>query len=99
MSNADKRDQKRSDAEDRQKLAAKKKPIEAKIKKLEEQIAKRNAQKAAVDARLADPLMYDQANKKELKTLLTDQAFYAKEVTQMESEWLELQEALEQVAV
>ena len=99
MSNADKRDQKRSDAEDRQKLAAKKKPIEAKIKKLEEQIAKRNAQKAAVDARLANPLMYDQANKKELKTLLTDQAFYAKEVTQMESEWLELQEALEQVAV
>ncbi len=95
----DKREQKRLDAEERQKLATRRKPIEAKIKKLEEQIAKRNAQKATVDARLADPEMYDQAKKKELKTLLTDQAFYAKELEQLEGEWLEQQEALEQVAL
>ena len=99
ISGAERKDQKRADAEDRQKLAAKKKPIEAKIKKLEEQIAKRNAQKNAVEARLGDPLIYDQANKKELKTLLTDQTFYGKEIAQLEAEWLELQEALEQVAV
>ncbi|MGZ5819291.1 MAG: ABC transporter, partial [Burkholderiaceae bacterium] len=94
---ANNRDQKRIEAEDRQKLAARKKPIEAKIKKLEEQIAKRNAQKATVDASLADPEIYDQSKKKELKTLLTDQKFYAKELEQLEAEWLELQEALEQV--
>ncbi len=93
----DKRDQKRADAEERQKLATRKKPIEAKIKKLEEQIAKRNAQKATVDAQLADPEIYDQARKKELKALLADQAFYAKELEQLEAEWLEQQEALEQV--
>ena len=52
-------------------MAVRKKPIESKIKKLEEQIAKRNAQKTAIDQRLAEPEMYDQANKKELKTLLT----------------------------
>ncbi|MES2832207.1 MAG: ATP-binding cassette domain-containing protein [Pseudomonadota bacterium] len=95
----ERRDQKRADAEERQKLAAKRKPIELKIKKLEEQIAKRTAQKVAVDARLAEPLIYDQANKKELKLLLTDQAFYGKEVVQLEAQWLELQEALEQVGV
>jgi ATP-binding cassette subfamily F protein 3 len=95
----DKREQKRVEAEERQKLAARRKPIESKIKKLEEQIAKRNAQKLAVDARLAEPEMYDQANKKELKTLLTDQAFYAKELEQLEAQWLEQQEALEQVAL
>jgi ATP-binding cassette subfamily F protein 3 len=94
-SNIDKREQKRIEAEDRQKLAARKKPIESKIKKLEEQIAKRNAQKAAVDARLADPEIYDSANKKELKALLTDQAYYAKELEQLEADWLEQQEALE----
>jgi ATP-binding cassette, subfamily F, member 3 len=94
---ADKKDQKRTEAEDRQKLTAKKKPIESKIKKLEEQIAKRNAQKAAVDASLADPEIYDQSKKKDLKALLADQKFYAKEVEQLEAEWLELQEALEQV--
>ncbi|HXA47356.1 MAG TPA: ABC transporter, partial [Burkholderiaceae bacterium] len=95
----DKRDQKRLDAEERQKLAARKKPIEAKLKKLEEQIAKRNAQKAVVDAKLADPEIYDQSKKKELKVLLTDQAFYAKELEQLEAEWLEQQEALEQVTL
>jgi len=98
-STVDKRDQKRLDAEERQKLAARKKPIESKIKKLEEQIAKRNAQKAVVDAKLAEPEIYDQVNKKELKSLLTDQTFYAKELEQLEAEWLEQQEALEQVAL
>ena len=39
------------------------------------------------------------AKKKELKSLLTDQAFYAKELEQLEAEWLEQQEALEQVTV
>ena len=97
ISMADKKDQKRADADERQKLAARKKPIEAKLKKLEEQIAKRTAQKAVVDERLANPEIYDTANKKELKTLLTDQSFYAKEITQLEAEWLEQQEALEQV--
>jgi ATP-binding cassette subfamily F protein 3 len=91
----DKREQKKQEAEDRQKLAAHRKPIELKIKKLEEQIAKRNAQKATVETALADPLIYDAAKKKELKQLLADQSFYTKEVTQLEAEWLEQQEALE----
>ena len=96
-SNVDKREQKRAEAEDRQRLAALKKPIESKLKKLEEQIAKRTAQKLAVDEKLADPEIYDVSKKKELKALLTDQAFYAKELEQLEAEWLEQQEALEQV--
>jgi ATP-binding cassette subfamily F protein 3 len=95
---ADRRTQKRTDAEERQKLAALKKPIENKIRKLDEQIAKRTAQKAAVDEKLAAPEIYDKENKQELKKLLADQAFYAKELEQLESEWLEQQEALEQLA-
>ncbi|OGB23507.1 MAG: ABC transporter [Burkholderiales bacterium RIFCSPLOWO2_02_FULL_57_36] len=97
--NSDKRAQKRNDAEERQKLAAIKKPIESKLKKLDEQIAKRAAQKAVVDAKLAVPEIYDKDNKHELKKLLADQAFYAKELEQLEAEWLEQQEALEQLAV
>jgi ATP-binding cassette subfamily F protein 3 len=97
-STADKREQKRLEAEDRQRLATRKKPIESRIKKLEEQIAKRNAQKAVVDGKLSDPEIYDAANKKELKVLLTDQSFYAKELEQLEAEWLEQQQTLEQVA-
>jgi len=97
VDNADRREQKRQEAEARQKLAAQKKPIESRIKRLDEQIAKRTAQKHTVDTRLADPEIYDKDKKKELATLLTDQAFYAKELTQLEAEWLEQQEALEQL--
>jgi ATP-binding cassette subfamily F protein 3 len=96
--NIDRREQKRAEAEERQRLAALKKPIETRIKRLEEQIAKRNAQKATVDARLAEPEIYDVVKKKELTALLTDQAYYAKELEQLEAEWLEQQEALEQIA-
>jgi ATP-binding cassette subfamily F protein 3 len=95
--NGDRRDQKRQGAEERQRLASLKKPIETRIKRLEEKIAKCNEKKAAIDARLADPAIYDAANKEELKTLITDQAYCAKELDQMEGEWLEQQDALEQV--
>ena len=93
----DRREQKRLEAEERQRLSALKKPIESRIKRLEEQMAKLNGKKAAVDARMADPAIYDAANKEELKTLLADQAYCAKELGQLESEWLEQQEALEQL--
>jgi ATP-binding cassette subfamily F protein 3 len=95
--NEHKRDQKRLDAQERQKLAAKKKPIEAKIKQLEDQIGKRNSQKTAVETKLADPAIYETNRKAELKSLMADQSFYGKELSQLEAQWLELQEALEQV--
>jgi ATP-binding cassette subfamily F protein 3 len=92
------KEQKRVEAEQRQKVAALKKPIENKIKRLEEQIAKRNAQKAEVDAKLLEPGAYDAANKAKLKLLLADQAFFGKDLAQLEAEWLELQEQLEGLA-
>ena len=93
----DRKEQKRLEAEQRQKMSALKKPIEARIKRLDEQIAKLNVRKAEIDARLASPDIYDAANKEELKTLITDQAYCSKELDQMENEWLEQQEALEQL--
>jgi ATP-binding cassette subfamily F protein 3 len=93
----DKKEQKRQDAEQRQRVAALKKPIENKLKRLDEQIAKRNEQKADVDAKLGEPGVYEAANKAKLKTLLADQSFYTKDLAQLEGEWLELQEQLEAV--
>ncbi|MGB6055531.1 MAG: ATP-binding cassette domain-containing protein, partial [Burkholderiaceae bacterium] len=93
---ADRREQKRAEAEQRQRLATLKKPIEARIKRLEEQMAKCEAKKADIDARLSAPDIYDGGRKEELKTLLADQAYLAKELGQLEAEWLEQQEALEQ---
>ncbi|ALU89231.1 ATP-binding cassette domain-containing protein [Herbaspirillum rubrisubalbicans] len=93
----DRKEQKRLEAEQRQKMSALKKPIEARIKRLDEQIAKLNVRKGEIDARLASPDIYDAANKDELKTLITDQAYCSKELEQLENEWLEQQEALEQL--
>ena len=92
------KDQKRAAAEERQRLATLRKPLEQKIKRLDEQIAKRSGQKAEVDAALGESSIYDAANKTKLKQLLTDQAFYTKDLAQLEGEWLELNEQLEALA-
>ena len=92
------KDQKRAAAEERQRLATLRKPLEQKIKRLDEQIAKRSGQKAEVDAALGESSIYDAANKAKLKQLLTDQAFYTKDLAQLEGEWLELSEQLEALA-
>jgi len=94
----DRREQRRLEAEERQRLGALRKPIESRIKKLEELMAKLQEKKVSVDARLAEPVIYDAANKEELKELLLVQADCAKQLEQAETEWLEQQEALERVA-
>jgi ATP-binding cassette subfamily F protein 3 len=66
---------------------ANRKPNEARVKRLEELMTRLNARKAEIDARLGDPAVYqDQAA---LKALLLDQAYVAKELEQVETEWLE----------
>jgi ATP-binding cassette subfamily F protein 3 len=94
----ERKDQKRQDAEERQRVAALKKPLENRLKRVDEQLAKLNAKKAEVDARLLDPSVYDAANKDLLKTLVADQAFCVRDLAQLEGEWLELQEQLEGLA-
>ena len=91
----DRREQKRQEAEQRQRLSAQRKPIEARIKRLEEQIAKQNTKKANVDTQLADPAIYEPENKERLKTLLSDQAYCTRELAQLEDEWLIQQSELE----
>ncbi len=91
----DRKEQKRLEAEERQRLAALKKPIENRIKRLEEQMAKLNAKKAEVDARLLEPGIYEADKKEELKNLVADQAFLTRDLGNLENEWLELQEQLE----
>src|SRR5690606_11354510 len=91
------REQKRVKAEERQRLSALRKPIEKCIAQLEQQMAVLNEKKSQVDARLAEPDIYDTANKKELLSLLAEQADCAKQLEQCESAWLEQQEALERI--
>jgi ATP-binding cassette subfamily F protein 3 len=95
VSAVDRKEQKRLEAEERQRVAGLKKPLENRIKRLEEQMAKLNAKKSEVDARLLDPGIYDADKKDALKTLVADQAFITRDLGKLEEEWLALQEQLE----
>jgi ATP-binding cassette, subfamily F, member 3 len=64
------------------------KPLDARIKRLEELMARLNARKGEIETRLGDPAVYQDAGA--LKGLLLDQAYVAKELEQVETEWLEL---------
>ena len=66
----------------------KSKPNEQRIKRLEELMARLNAQKASIEQKLADPALYQ--DQSALSALLSDQAYVAKELEQVEAEWLEL---------
>ena len=94
---ADRREQKRKEAAERQRLSAARKPLESRLKRIEEQMARLNAKKAALEAELTDPAMHEEANRERLKTLILDQAYVERELTELEAEWLALQEQLEQL--
>jgi ATP-binding cassette subfamily F protein 3 len=94
----DSRAQKRREAEERQARSAARKPLESRLKRLEEQMAKLTAKKAAIDAQLAGPAIYGEDRKEALKTAIVDQAYAARELEQVEAEWLELQRRLEALA-
>jgi ATP-binding cassette, subfamily F, member 3 len=72
---------------------ANKKPIEARIKRLEEIMNRLNAEKASIEARLADPAVY--SDQEVLRPLLEEQAYLVREIEQVESEWLQKQAELE----
>jgi ATP-binding cassette subfamily F protein 3 len=57
-----------------------------------------NARKLELDAELAAPDLYAEVNKDRLKAFLYEQAQVARELEQLEEEWMEQQEALEALA-
>jgi len=94
---ADRRAQKRREAEERQRQSAARKPLESRLKRLDEQMAKLNTRKSAIDAELGNQAIYGDARKDDLKALLVDQAYVVRELSQLETEWLRLHEQLEQL--
>ena len=64
------------------------KPSDARIKRLEELMLRLNSRKNEIEAKLADPAVYQDGEA--VKTLLADQAYVTRELEQVEAEWLEL---------
>jgi ATP-binding cassette, subfamily F, member 3 len=91
----ERKEQKRQEAEARQRLSSQRKPIESRIKRLEEQMARGNTRKAQLEALLADTALYADAHKETLKAHLYEQATLARELEQLENDWLAQQALLE----
>ena len=91
------KDQRRQEAEVRQKLSQLKRPLQTRIAKLEKEMDALNAEKAALDAFVADTASYEPAMKAKLTDALKLQAEVATRLETLEAEWLDAQEELEQI--
>jgi ATP-binding cassette subfamily F protein 3 len=70
-------------------------PLEARVRRIEEQLAVLHARQAELAQGLEDPALYAPDARATLQAKLADQAWLAREVAQLESEWLAQQAALE----
>jgi len=93
----DRKATKREEAETRQRLSALRKPLEAKLQKLETAMAKNEARRKELDALIADPDLYEDARKDECRRVMAEHGELIKQAGQVEEEWLEVQESLEQI--
>jgi ATP-binding cassette subfamily F protein 3 len=96
-SGGDRKEQRRVEAQERQRLAELRKPLQKEIATLEKRLEKLNTEKARLDALLADESTYKDANKALLTDSLRLQAETKAQLERTEAEWLEKQSALEQV--
>ncbi len=94
---ADRKATKREEAETRQRLSALRKPLEARLQKLETAMAKNEARRKELDALIADPELYEDARKDECRRVMAEHGELIKQAGQVEEEWLEVQESLEQI--
>ncbi len=90
--NIDRKVQKRQEAELRKKLA----PLRNQLQQLEKKLDALQNQLSAVETELAQPELYEEANKARLKQLLAQQARCNAESVQCEEKWMLAQEELEQ---
>ncbi|QGZ61334.1 ATP-binding cassette domain-containing protein [Paraburkholderia acidisoli] len=91
------KEQRRQEAEQRQKVAHLKKPLQAKIGKIEKEMDALNAEKGTLDAFVADPASYEPQHKSRLTDAIRRQADVQARLDSLEGEWLEAHEALEQL--
>jgi len=89
--------QRKEEAAERQRLAALRKPIEREIAKLEKRLEALSADKAALDALLASESIYAPERKAELTDAMRRQTELQRDIEQVETDWLDRQDALQWV--
>ncbi|NIE63842.1 ATP-binding cassette domain-containing protein [Burkholderia sp. Ax-1719] len=91
------KEQRRQEAETRQRLGHLKKPLQQKIAKIEKEMDALNTEKSTLDAFVADPASYEAAQKSKLTESIRRQAEVQSRLEALEADWLEAHEELEQI--
>lgn len=91
----DRKQQKRIEAETRQKLAAMRKPLEKKMAALDQRLQATQDELGNLDKLIADPALYEDSRKQERITTLARHGELSKQRDALEEQWLELQEAID----
>jgi ATP-binding cassette subfamily F protein 3 len=90
ISTVSRKDQRKNDAERRQRL----KPIYDALKKAEHDVEKYHQEQRQLETALADPSLYDDANKAQLKQLLTRKIAVDNALESAEEAWLTAEELI-----
>jgi ATP-binding cassette, subfamily F, member 3 len=93
----DRKAQKREEAKERQRLSEARRPLLTKQAALEKQIAALEAEKGDLDAWLASEAAYTDDTRDELKAKIARQGDATWQLARLETEWLDLAEALENI--
>ncbi|HNN87083.1 MAG: ATP-binding cassette domain-containing protein [Pseudomonadales bacterium] len=87
----DRKVQRKQSAQSRQAQA----PLRKRIGELEKQMASRQKQLADIEQKLSDAALYEAAQKLQLQKILEEQGVLRKQIDDLETEWLAVQEQLE----
>jgi ATP-binding cassette subfamily F protein 3 len=94
----DRKAQKRAEAATRQESYARRKPLTDKRARLEREMESLDAERKTLDAWLAAPEAYGEENREPLKDKLARQRELTWQLARLETEWLDVSEALEKLA-
>lgn len=97
----ERREQRRLEAEIRQRLSTQRKPLEKRLAILDGRLAQLQEEKSRLDTELADPALYsavDPVAKDRLRAILQHQGRITQELGVVEESWMEVAEALEGLA-
>lgn len=91
----DRKAQRRQEAEQRQKLAALRKPLQGRLNKVEAEMETLRQRLQALDTLIADADLYSDARRNERQQVMAEHGELGKRMGQLEEDWLEIQTSLE----
>jgi ATP-binding cassette subfamily F protein 3 len=92
---AQRKEDKRLQAQQRERQAQARRPLQQRLQKIERDLEGANAELKQIDQRLADPAFYHAGDTAEVATVLKQRAIVSDRVAKLEAQWLQGQEDLD----